>query len=296
MRIGGLDFRNKRVIKTSLATFMTLMIMLIFSSEIAIDPVETIKPELAIIQPNSTLIDSNPSYDEALEEREEDISDQEEISDQEDVTDSGEEELLIPDGDIIILPPREPSIVDGTKKAVTLRDRFILGAANQYGVTTSYNGAYKKLSYPNGDVDLSTGVCTDVIVRAFRAVDIDLQKEMHQDMKRYFRKYPKKWGLRRPDRNIDHRRVPNMEVYFKRKGYKIPIGKQGDFSSYQPGDLVVWRINNDLTHIGIVSDQKVYETSRYYIIHNPFQGVEISDWLVEFEIINHFRMFGDKKK
>jgi uncharacterized protein YijF (DUF1287 family) len=289
MRIRGLEFSHRRVIKTVLATVVTLTIVFIFSSEIAIDSVKNITPQLAVIQPNSTLIDSNPSYDEELEAREE------EISDQEDRADRAEEERMIPEDEIIILPPREPSIVDGTKKAVTLRDRFILGAMSQFGVTNSYDGAYKKLTYPNGDVDISTGVCTDVIVRSFRAVDIDLQKEMHRDMKRNFRKYPKKWGLRRPDRNIDHRRVPNMAVYFKRKGYKIPIGKQGDFSSYQPGDLVVWRINNDLTHIGIVSDQKVPETSRYYIIHNPFQGVEISDWLVEFEIINHFRIFADKE-
>jgi uncharacterized protein YijF (DUF1287 family) len=289
MRIRGLEFSHRRVIKTVLATVVTLTIVFIFSSEIAIDSVKNITPQLAVIQPNSTLIDSNPSYDEELEAREE------EISDQEDRADRAEEERMIPEDEIIILPPREPSIVDGTKKAVTLRDRFILGAMSQFGVTNSYDGAYKKLTYPNGDVDISTGVCTDVIVRSFRAVDIDLQKEMHRDMKRNFRKYPKKWGLRRPDRNIDHRRVPNMAVYFKRKGYKIPIGKQGDFSSYQPGDLVVWRINNDLTHIGIVSDQKVPETSRYYIIHNPFQGVEISDWLVEFEIINHFRIFSDKE-
>ncbi|HIO93575.1 MAG TPA: DUF1287 domain-containing protein [Leucothrix mucor] len=199
-----------------------------------------------------------------------------------------------PSEDIIIIE-REPTIVDGTKEVVTVRDRFILGAVTQYGVTNSYSGAYKKISYPNGDVDISTGVCTDVIVRAFRAVDIDLQKEIHRDMKRHFRKYPKKWGLRSTDTNIDHRRVPNMETYFKRKGYRVPIDKNNDFENYLPGDLVVWSITDNLTHIGIVSDQKVPETSRYYIIHNPFQGVEISDWLIEFKIINHFRMFGDEK-
>ena len=273
-----------RVYKVVLVSLMTLLIIFIFNNEIAIDPIKNSQPSLAIIQPNSSLIESNPSYDEIMEEREEEQPDNEALT---------EEERMIPDDEIVILPPRLPSIVDGTKKAVTLRERFILGAVMQYGVTTSYNGAYKKISYPNGDVDISTGVCTDVIIRAFRAVDIDLQREIHRDMKRYFRKYPKKWGLRRPDSNIDHRRVPNMEVYFERKGYKIPIGKQGDFSNYLPGDLVVWRINNDLTHIGIVSDQKVPETSRYYIIHNPFQGVEISDWLGEFEIINHFRVFKD---
>ncbi len=273
-----------RVYKVVLVSLMTLLIIFIFNNEIAIDPIKNSQPSLAIIQPNSSLIESNPSYDEIMEEREEEQPDNEELT---------EEERMIPDDEIVILPPRLPSIVDGTKKAVTLRERFILGAVMQYGVTTSYNGAYKKISYPNGDVDISTGVCTDVIIRAFRAVDIDLQREIHRDMKRYFRKYPRKWGLRRPDSNIDHRRVPNMEVYFERKGYKIPIGKQGDFSNYVPGDLVVWRINNDLTHIGIVSDQKVLGTSRYYIIHNPFQGVEISDWLGEFEIINHFRVFKD---
>ena len=194
---------------------------------------------------------------------------------------------------------RVPSIVDGTKEAVTTRDKFILGAVKQYGVTTHYNGAYKKLSYPNGDVELSTGVCTDVIIRAFRAVNIDLQKEIHRDMKRHFQQYPRKWGLKSTDTNIDHRRVPNMETYFTRKGYKIPLNKNknknNNFKNYQPGDLVVWQINNKTTHIGIVSDKKVFGTARYYIIHNPVKGVEISDWLEAFTIINHFRVFGDDK-
>jgi uncharacterized protein YijF (DUF1287 family) len=270
--------------KTTLATVTTLAIVLIFSSETGRDATKGITPDLSLIKPNSPAIINDPIYDESLESHEEEVLNEEK---KEDV-----KEKII-DGDIIILPPREPTLVDGTKKAITTRDRFILGAVTQYGVTNSYDGAYKKISYPNGDVDISTGVCTDVIVRAFRAVDIDLQREIHRDMRRNFRKYPKKWGLKRPDANIDHRRVPNMEVYFKRKGYKIPVDKdkQGKFKHYLPGDLVVWRIHNDLTHIGIVSDQKVPETSRYYIIHNPFQGVEISDWLIEFEIINHFRVF-----
>ncbi|MCK5809867.1 MAG: DUF1287 domain-containing protein [Cocleimonas sp.] len=278
-------------LKISGVTLTVLAIVLFFNSDIAIDRLKKIKPDFSLIKPNSPPIKGDPVYEEALDEHEEDVEVVEEVPVEE--KKEAVTEIMI-DGDIIILPPREPSIVDGTKKAVTIKERFILGAVTQYGVTNSYNGAYKKLSYPNGDVDISTGVCTDVIVRSFRAVEIDLQREMHRDMKRNFRKYPKKWGLRRPDKNIDHRRVPNMEVYFKRKGYQISVGKQGDFSNYLPGDLVVWRINNDLTHIGIVSDQKVPETSRYYIIHNPFQGVEISDWLVEFEIINHFRMFKDK--
>lgn len=200
--------------------------------------------------------------------------------------------LIIPD---LFVPDVIPSIVNGFKEPKNQTDRLILGAAAQYGVTNSYNGAYKKLSYPNGDVDISTGVCTDVIIRAFRSINVDLQKDIHQDMSRNFRKYPRKWGLKSTDRNIDHRRVPNMETYFTRKGYKIPIGTSTGTEHYQPGDLVVWRISGNLTHIGIVSDEIVPGTSRYFIIHNPIQGVEISDWLIEFEIINHFRIFKERQ-
>jgi len=185
-----------------------------------------------------------------------------------------------------------PSIVNGDKKPQTRIEKLVFGAVVQHGITNSYDGSYRKLSYPNGDVDISTGVCTDVVIRAFRSVNIDLQKEIHKDMSRNFRKYPRKWGLKSTDRNIDHRRVPNMEAYFTRKGYKVPIGKNTDKENYQPGDLVVWRISGKLTHIGIVSDEIVPNTSRYFIIHNPLQGVEISDWLDGgFEIINHFRPF-----
>jgi len=197
-------------------------------------------------------------------------------------------QLVIPD---FFVPDIIPSIVNGEKIPETQVDKLILGAVKQYGVTNSYNGAYQKLSYPNGDVDISTGVCTDVVVRAFRAINIDLQKDIHQDMSRHFRQYPRKWGLKSPDKNIDHRRVPNMEAYFTRKGFKLPIGKSTDMNHYQSGDLVVWQIHGNLTHIGIVSDEIVPNTSRYFIIHNPVQGVEISDWLKEFKIINHFRIF-----
>ena len=259
--------------KITLAAISVSLVVLVFSSKISIDPAwETTKISLAIKEPNYA------SVDEGFEPQ-------------------GDIERSISGGktpnEKIITIEREPTIVDGTKKAVTIRDKFILGAVTQYGVTTSYNGAYKKIAYPNGDVDISTGVCTDVIVRAFRAVGIDLQKDIHRDMKRHFRQYPKKWGLRSPDTNIDHRRVPNMVKYFERKGYRVSEGKTDDYKKYLPGDLVVWSIRGELTHIGIVSDQKVPETSRYYIIHNPFQGVEISDWLIEFKIINHFRVFGN---
>ena len=200
--------------------------------------------------------------------------------------------LFVPDPVPDEIPKPQPTLVNGLKKPQSLIDLLILGAVAQNGVTNSYNGAYQKLSYPNGDVDISTGVCTDVVIRAFRSIHIDLQKEIHMDMSRHFRKYPRKWGLKSTDRNIDHRRVPNMETYFTRKGYKVPIGSNTDIKHYLPGDLVVWRINDNLTHIGIVTDEIVPNTSRYFIIHNPVKGVEISDWLDgEIEIINHFRFF-----
>ncbi|MCK5917668.1 MAG: DUF1287 domain-containing protein, partial [Cocleimonas sp.] len=176
-----------RGLKIVLATLIVLAIMLLFGSDIAVDTLTKVQPDLAFINPNSPPIKGDPVYDEALDEHEEDVV----IIDVpvEEKRESVKEKIV--DGDIIILPPREPTLVDGTKKAITIRDRFVLGAVTQYGVTNSYNGAYKKISYPNGDVDISTGVCTDVIVRAFRSVDIDLQREMHRDMKRNFRKYPK---------------------------------------------------------------------------------------------------------
>ncbi len=264
--------------KIAIATLTVSIAILVFSNNIAIDPVwETTKISRVVTKdPMGTVTDDQwePRDDNSMAK--------------------GSDKLLIEPHDDVVIKKREPTIVDGTKKAVTKRERFILGAVSQYGLTTSYDGAYRKISYPNGDVDITTGVCTDVIIRAFRAVGIDLQKEIHKDMKRHFRQYPKKWGLKSPDTNIDHRRVPNMETYFERKGYKIPIGKGDNFKNYKPGDLVVWRISGDFTHIGIVSDQKVPGTTRHYIIHNPFQGVEISDWLTEFKIINHFRVFKDK--
>ncbi|MCK5903426.1 MAG: DUF1287 domain-containing protein [Cocleimonas sp.] len=291
--------QKQRGAKLFIAIFILSTVSVFFDNQIAIDPVvertqlpqETIassvnpqkeKEELTVdvIATNQVLTapyrDERPAWEALIfgEDKDAEVDQTEEI---------------------IALPDEEPTIVNGGKTVKTVNDRFILGAATQFGVTNSYDGAYKKLAYPNGDVDVSTGVCTDVIIRAFRAVDIDLQKEIHKDMKRHFRKYPKKWGLKSTDRNIDHRRVPNMERYFTRKGYQVPIGKGYHFNNYLPGDLVVWRINGDLTHIGIVSDQKVPESTRHYIIHNPFQGVEISDWLTEFKIINHFRVFGDQK-
>lgn len=167
----------------------------------------------------------------------------------------------------------------------TPTEKLIAAATEQVGITTDYDPAYVKLSYPNGDVPLKTGVCADVIVRAFRQVGLDLQKELHEDMKRSFAKYPKKWGARAPDTNIDHRRVPNLMTWFERQGKAIPLSSQ----DYQPGDVLAWDLGGGLTHIGFVSDLKAEQN--FKIIHNIGAGAQIEDRLFEWKVIGHYRYF-----
>jgi hypothetical protein len=168
----------------------------------------------------------------------------------------------------------------------TQTEKLIAAAIEQVGITTEYDPAYVKLAYPNGDVPLKTGVCADVIVRAFRPLGLDLQKELHEDMKLNFAKYPKKWGAKAPDTNIDHRRVPNLMTWFERKGKAIPLSS----NDYQPGDVVAWDLGGGLTHIGFVSD--VRADQQYKIIHNIGAGTKIEDRLFEWKVIGHYRYFG----
>jgi len=162
-------------------------------------------------------------------------------------------------------------------------------AERQVGVTLLYDPAYVRLAYPGGDLPLERGVCADVVVRAFRAIGVDLQVALHEDMARSFGAYPRNWGLRRPDRNIDHRRVPNLMTYFRRQGKELPISRSG--TDYLPGDIVAWDLGHGVTHIGIVSDEKALLPTRYKVIHNIGRGVEIADMLFEFRIIGHYRYF-----
>ena len=150
-----------------------------------------------------------------------------------------------------------------------------------------YDPTYFRLDYPNGDVPSDKGVCTDVVIRAYRKMGIDLQKEVHDDMKVNFGLYPKIWGLKRPDKNIDHRRVPNLMKYFSRQGSAKIISKNA--ADYLPGDVVSWRLNGGLTHIGMVSAQKSKNGKRYLIVHNIGAGQVLEDCLFEFEIIGHYR-------
>jgi hypothetical protein len=150
-----------------------------------------------------------------------------------------------------------------------------------------YDPAYFTIAYPNGDVPKNKGVCTDVVIRAYRKLGIDLQKEVHEDMAAHFELYPKYWSLSHPDKNIDHRRVPNLMVFFSRKGIIKPItANAGD---YLPGDLVCWDLGDKITHIGIVVNKKSADGNRYMIVHNIGSGQNLADCLFDYKIIGHFQ-------
>ena len=165
--------------------------------------------------------------------------------------------------------------------------RLIAAARQQIGTTTIYDPAYVGLKYPMGDVPRERGVCTDVVIRAYRdAFAIDLQKLVHDDMAASFARYPKIWGLKRPDRNIDHRRVPNLEVYLARRAAGLPVSASP--ADYQPGDLVTQRLPGNLPHIAIVSDE-VGASGQPLVIHNIGAGARLEDTLFAFTINGHYR-------
>jgi len=167
--------------------------------------------------------------------------------------------------------------------------KLIDAAVAQVGVTTGYNPSYVSLDYPGGDVPKETGVCTDVLVRAFRAVGIDLQKEIHEDMSRAWADYPKRWGLSRPDANIDHRRVPNLMTYLDRKGKSVPITSTAE--DYRPGDLVTWDLGGGVDHIGIVTDMALTSDGQSLIVHNIGAGTRVENVLFNWKITGHYRYF-----
>ena len=150
-----------------------------------------------------------------------------------------------------------------------------------------YDPAYRSIPYPNGDVAPGRGVCTDVIVRAYRKLGIDLQQKVHEDMKANFKIYPQRWGLKRPDTNIDHRRVPNLSMFFSRHGEKLSATNKPE--DYKPGDIVIWILDNGLDHIGIVIDRKSRDGKRYLVVHNIGGGQVAEDCLFRWKLTGHFR-------
>ncbi|MEE4355330.1 MAG: DUF1287 domain-containing protein [Desulfococcaceae bacterium] len=169
--------------------------------------------------------------------------------------------------------------------------KLIAAAAERTRHKVVYDGSYRKIAYPMGDVPDNTGVCTDLIIRSYRAVGIDLQKEVHEDMRRHFSLYPKIWGLRRPDSNIDHRRVPNLQTFFRRKGKELAVTRNAD--DYQPGDLITWRLPPNLPHIGMVSHLRSADGRRPLIIHNIGRGPETEDMIFDYPISGHYRFLPD---
>lgn len=165
--------------------------------------------------------------------------------------------------------------------------RLVAAAKERLEHRVRYHPAYVRIAYPGGDVPADTGVCTDEVIRAYRVLGIDLQKEVHEDMKRNFARYPKIWGLRRPDTNIDHRRVPNLQVFFSRKGTTLPITRNA--RDYAPGDLVTWDLGGGIPHIGMVVDVKSADGQRYKIVHNIGAGPQLEDVLFAWKITGHYR-------
>ena len=165
-------------------------------------------------------------------------------------------------------------------------DNLAVMARRQIGVTIKYDPSYESLSYPGGDVPIERGVCTDVVIRAMRLKGIDLQKEVHEDMKHNFSLYPKNWGLKRPDKNIDHRRVPNLQVYFTRRGWSLPVSNNP--ADYKPGDIVTCRVSSGRPHIMVVSNRAT-SNGTPMVIHNLGNGTRENPQLFTFTLTGHYR-------
>lgn len=177
----------------------------------------------------------------------------------------------------------------GTAESVSPTD-VVTAARRQIGKTIRYDPGYRAIDYPNGDIPIEGGVCTDVVIRALRdAYNYDLQKHVHEDMKRHFLEYPKIWGLKGPDKNIDHRRVPNLRTFFKRNGWSLPLSDRPP--SFNPGDLVTCTVPPNLPHIMIVSDRRSEENVPL-VIHNIGNGTREEDLLFTFELTGHYRIEG----
>jgi uncharacterized protein len=171
-------------------------------------------------------------------------------------------------------------------------DKLVAAAIERTHHSVTYVSSYVHLDYPGGDVPADTGVCTDEIIRAYRTVGVDLQKEVHEDITKNWAVYPSKtkWGETRPDSSIDHRRVPNLMVFFSRKGESLPITSRAE--DYSPGDLVTWDLGGNVPHIGIVVNVKSRESGRFFIVHNIGRGPKLEDVLFAWKITGHYRYFG----
>ncbi len=174
----------------------------------------------------------------------------------------------------------------------TFLQRLSDAAIDRTKLVVRYDSAYVRIPYPNGDVPAGTGVCTDEVIRSYRALGVDLQKEVHEDMQRNFSAYPnqRRWMLARTDTNIDHRRVPNLQVFFSRKGESLPV--TSNESDYKPGELVTWDLGGNVPHIGIVVNKQSSAPGRYLVEHNIGAGPKVEDVLFSWKMTGHYRYFG----
>jgi len=173
---------------------------------------------------------------------------------------------------------------------ISFAEKLSNAAIELTGDVVTYDATYYRIPYPGGDVPPGKGVCTDVVIRAYRKLGIDLQRLVHEDMKLNFSLYPNKWGMRRTDTNIDHRRVPNLMTFFSRKGISLRVTNRSD--DYRPGDVVTWDLGSGLTHIGIVVNRRNASNTNYLIVHNIGNGQEMSDCLFQYKITGHYRYTG----
>ncbi len=178
-------------------------------------------------------------------------------------------------------------LLSGAASALSAPDPFVAAALDRLRHKVAYDPAYRTIPYPMGDVPTGTGVCTDEVIRAYRTVGIDLQRLVHEDMRASFAAYPRNWGLKRPDRNIDHRRVPNLQVFFTRHGTSLPVTSSG--RDYAPGAIVTWDLGGNVPHIGIVTDRRSADGARPLIVHNIGAGPRLEDILFAYRITGHYR-------
>ena len=165
--------------------------------------------------------------------------------------------------------------------------KLVAAAIEQTAEPVAYDGSYRRIPYPRGDVPPGIGVCTDVVVRAYRRIGIDLQVEVHEDMTRDFRSYPQLWGLTRPDSSIDHRRVPNLQTYLRRAGAQLAVSRKAE--DYRTGDLVTWMLPGNLPHIGLVTDRRAPRSQVSLVVHNIGRGPRLEDVLFAYPITGHYR-------
>lgn len=170
-----------------------------------------------------------------------------------------------------------------------LARQLVAAAIAQTRTTVTYDGSYRRIPYPGGDVPANIGVCTDVVIRAYRQIGIDLQVKVHEDMRREFRSYPALWGMRAPDSNIDHRRVPNLQTFFRRAGAELR--RSSDPRAFRSGDVVSWMLPGNLPHIGIVIDRRS-PSDVPLVVHNIGRGPEVEDILFRYTITGHYRYSG----